>query len=166
MKLRCPFPALLAGYVLAVFVGDLVATRVFHVSTGRGWVPFGLFLALAATIEILARRGVECPYLESGGPSRVALYAALFVVTFIVILPGVSLDSLFMPFFRWLLSLFSVSVAAMLWIHVRVDHGPSEVGVVSRGALVVSRLPLYFLVSICVGVIILGIIGRIMWKHP
>jgi hypothetical protein len=158
---RCPFPVLGVLFVAVISATAILGSRL-PALCDRGLPLFGSVLAtllVAAVIETRRRRPNPCPWLDFGQVARFVLYVALVVIGLVVVLPGLWPS----PDVEWPLRvpalLLAVAFPALLAIHLKVDHSELEESGVRRWLIFASRLPVYFICTVIVLVLLGGVLS-------
>ncbi len=153
---RCPLP-IVFGLAAVLLVGGALL--------GQAWPDLpvlsnpaqsGLLIAAITVfiLEVLRRRGSDCPYLERSAFFRIPFYLASAVVLLgIAVLAVLSRSALSLVTAGLLL----VSIGSAVWLHIRVDHSPSEFGAAPIWLVSIFRLAFIFFLGSAVLLVVRAI---------
>ena len=147
----CPL-RLVFGAAVALIVGAALLGRVrpdIPVLHNPAQTVLLVASFMACALEVSRLRGSDCPYLEKSALFRVPFYLSTTVVLFVVaVLVALARSALVLATTGSLL----LSVGCGVWIHVRVDHSPSEFG--AAPIWLVSLFRLAFVSTLVSGLIL------------
>jgi hypothetical protein len=157
---RCPFPLAILLYASAVIVLPISAV-LFRIQLSLTWsylLLLGGVVACAVYLESRRRAGDDCSWLEVGVARRLLLYGALAFIGLLLFLPlgSMEIDVGLLPIWGVLAALAVIPTAALLGVHVRVDHSVLEQVGVPWWLFVASRLPLYLLLLLGLAAVVLA----------